>query len=280
MCISYRAGLDNYVKHRKSGCVTSNSTSRPLNVPVKEDVESVPKNSTIPPAHIDNNSNLKADDFFSSLELQSSAKKTTGNSSGNSIKTSCGVLTRSKASAAILGSTSSRDAQITSQQKSDSQLLGNAATELFSPQTDLVTPTSTCLMKTDSRENILQAAVERSYLEDSACEDESNEEYEDEDEDEEDDGCPPRSHTGGKWKPGDLTRGSPPSWTRTSSSSTHVEEYRGSSTGGWSLLLEECTGSSAVTADPPPHFTGGKWRPTLPNQAVVRTQQVRHMFAS
>lgn len=278
ICVYHVAGLDNYVKHRKSVCATSNSTSRPQNAPVKVDVESVPKDCTTTPEHIDNNPNLKADDFFSSLELQSSAKKTTVNSSGNSVKIACGVVTRSRASAAILANTSSRDAQFTSQQKSDSELLGNMATELFSAPTDLDTAASTCLMKTESRDNIMQSAVDRSYLEDSACEEESNEEYEDEDEDEEDDGCPPRSHTGGKWKPGDLTRGSPPSWTRTSSSSTHAEEYRGSSsTGGWSLLLEECAGSSAVAADPPPHFTGGKWKPTLPNQAVIRTQQVSHL---
>lgn len=237
--------------------------------------------TTMPPAHIENDPNLKADDFFSSLELQSSAKKTTGTSPGSSIKNAGGVITRSRASAALLACTSSRDAQFAGQQKSGPELLGNVSTELFSPQTDIDTATSTCLMKTASRENVMQAGIERSDLEDSACEEESNEEYEEEDEDEEDDGCPPRSHTGGKWKPGDLmTRGSPPSWTRTSSSSTHADEYRGSSTGGWSLLLEDCAGSSTVSSDPPPNFTGGKWRPTLPNQAVMNTQQVFHLFTS
>lgn len=272
--------MDNYVKHRKSGCTTSSSTSRPLNSPVKVEVESIPKiSTTMPPSHIENDPNLKADDFFSSLELQSSAKKTTGTSPGNSMKNAGGVITRSRASAAILACTSSRDAQFTSQQKGGSELLGNVSTELFSAQTDIDTGTSTCLMKTASRENVMQAGIERSDLEDSACEEESNEEYEEEDEDEEDDGCPPRSHTGGKWKPGDLmTRGSPPSWTRTSSSSTHADEYRGSSTGGWSLLLEDCAGSSTVSSEPPPNFTGGKWRPTLPNQTVMNTQQVCHLF--
>jgi hypothetical protein len=186
------------------------------------------------------------------------------------------VITRSRASAAILACTSSRDAQFTSQQKSGSELLGNVSTELFSPQT-VMDPA------TGNRENIMQAGMERSDLEDSACEEESNEEYDEEDEDEEDDGCPPRSHTGGKWKPGDLmTRGSSPSWTRTSSSSTHADEYRGSSTGagGWSLLLEDCAGGSAVSPDPPPNFTGGKWRPTLPNQAVINAQQVYYLFIS
>lgn len=270
--------MDNYVKHRKSGCATSSSISRPLDAPVKVgDITTASKNSTIPPAHIDSDPNLKADDFFSSLELQSSAKKTAGTSPGSITKNFCGVVTRSRASAAILASTMSRDTQFTGQQKSDSEILGNVSTDLFSPQSDLDTGTSTCLMKAESRENIMQAAVERSDLEDSACEEESNEEYEEEDDDEEDDGCPPRSHTGGKWKPGGImTRGSPPSWTRTSSSSTHAEEYRGTSTGGWSLLLEECTGSS-VTADPPPHFTGGKWKPTMPNQTVIGTQQVSHL---
>lgn len=269
------------MKHRKSGCVTSSSNNRPLNHPDKAEIVSVSKNGTVPPAHIDNDPNLKADDFFSSLELQSSAKKTTGTTPGISIKNPCGVVTRSRASAAITASTSSRDTPLTSQHKSDSELLGNVSSELFSPPVDTDSATSTCLMKTESRENILQTSAEKSDLEDSACEEESNEESEEEDEDEEDDGCPPRSHTGGKWKPGDLmTRGSPPSWTRTSSSSTHAEDYRGSNAGGWSLLLEECARSPAVTVDPPPNFTGGKWRPTLPNSADISTQQVRHLFAS
>jgi hypothetical protein len=225
----------------------------------------------MPPAHVDNGPNLKADDFFSSLELQSSAKRATGSSPASSLKSAGGVVTRSRASAAILACSSSRDVQFASQQKSGSELLGNVSTELFSPQEDMGTA--------GSRENILQAGIERSDLEDSAGEEESNEEYEEEDDDEEDDGCPPRSHTGGKWKPGDLmTRGSPPSWTRTSSSSTHADEYRGSSAGGWSLLLEDCAGSSAVSSDPPPNFTGGKWRPILPNQAVMDTQQACHFF--
>jgi len=165
--------LDNYVKHRKSGCAPSN---RPLNLPDKAEIVSVSKNCTIPPAHIENDPNLKADDFFSSLELQSSAKKTTGTSPGSSVKNPCGVVTRSRASAAIMASTSSRDTPFTVQQKSDNELLGSVSSELFSPPADTDNATSTCLMKTESRENMLQANVERSDLEDSACEEESNEE--------------------------------------------------------------------------------------------------------
>lgn len=271
--------MDNYVKHRKSGCAPRISSNRPLNLPDKAEIMSVSKNCAIPPAHIENDPNLKADDFFSSLELQSSAKKTTGTSPGSSVKNLCGVVTRSRASAAIMASTTSHDTPFTIQQKNESELLGSVSSELFSPPADTDNATSTCLLKTESRENMLQANVERSDLEDSACEEESNEEYEEEDEDEEDDGCPPRSHTGGKWKPGDLmARGSPPSWTRTSSSSTHAEEYRGSNSGGWNLLLEECARSPAVTVDPPPNFTGGKWRPTLPNSADISAQQVCHLF--
>jgi hypothetical protein len=229
----------------------------------------MPKISAMPPAHVGDDPILKADDFFSSLELQSSAKKATGTSPASSIKNAGGVLTRSRASAAILACTSSRDSQFAGQQKSGTELLGNVSADLFSPQADMGTAAS--------RDNIMQAGMEGSDPEDSACEEESNEESEEEDEEEDDDDCPPRSHTGGKWKPGDLMgRGSPPSWTRTSSSSAHADEYRGSSAGGWSLLLEDCAGSSPVSSDPPPNFTGGKWRPILPNQADMNTQQVCH----
>ncbi|KAJ4441587.1 hypothetical protein ANN_11443, partial [Periplaneta americana] len=267
--------LDNYVKHRKAGCEPKNTNTHHISENVKTGDTPASKSTDASPTHVDNDPSLKADDFFSSLELQSSAKKTTATSPGSSSKNPSGMLTRSRASAAIHANTTSREGV-----KGEGDLLSNFASEHFTPQTVIDSTPATCLMKSESRENILlkvdaAGMGERSDQEDSACEEESNEEYEEEDEEDEDDEGPPRSHTGGKWKPGGLmTRGSPPSWTRTSSSSTHAEDYRGSSTAEWSLLMDDCAGNAGVTNDPPPHFTGGKWKPTLPNQAVMSTQQV------
>ncbi|PSN51895.1 hypothetical protein C0J52_11603 [Blattella germanica] len=164
-CRTTITGLDNYVKHRKAGCSASVPTNRNTSTPVNVDVSSsIPKNDSSSPAHEENDPNLKADDFFSSLELQSSAKKT-GTSPGASTKNLSGVLTRSRATAAILANTTSREVQ--QSVKSDSELLGN--------------------------------------------------------------------------------------------------------------FSNECPSSSAVTTEtaaPPPHFTGGKWKPSLTNQTVISTSQV------
>ena len=265
---------------------------------IVDDTPSITKIADISPNNDEDDPSLKADDFFSSLELQSSAKKT-GISPNSSGKSASGVLTRSKTTAVIQSHALSRE--IPQNVKNERELPQNVKNEKDIPQSvknereipqsikndnilmssfttdQFDSSASSCLMKPEAHDHLMMKDDERSDQEESACEEESNEEYEDDDEEDDDDDCPPRSHTGGKWKPGGLmTRGSPPSWTRTSSSSTHGDEYRGGSSGDWGLLLDDCPGSSVATEQgaPPPHFTGGKWKPTPPNQSAINTSQV------
>jgi len=88
-CRTTITGLENYVAHRKAGCFAGNRF-RPVRPP-EDDIHS-DRPETISP--IENNEPcLKADAFFSLLELQSSSKKT-----GYS-KNPAGVVTRSKTTA-------------------------------------------------------------------------------------------------------------------------------------------------------------------------------------
>lgn len=86
-CHTTITGLDNYVAHRKSVCPTQNSHSK----------------SRTPSPLIGADFSLKADDFFSLLELQSSSKKTSNTQVPSSSKGAGGVLTRSKTTAAQKG---------------------------------------------------------------------------------------------------------------------------------------------------------------------------------
>lgn len=79
-------GLDNYINHRKAGC--SKNVTEPPKSPLPSQL--------LPP---DESFNLKADDFFSSLELRSSSKKSEVQSTSG--KNFSGILTRSKTTAVI-----------------------------------------------------------------------------------------------------------------------------------------------------------------------------------
>lgn len=85
-CHTTIIGLETYVNHRKAGC------SKNLG-----DVPKSPLPSQLLPP--DESFNLKADDFFSSLELRSSSKKNETQSTSN--RNFSGILTRSKTSAVI-----------------------------------------------------------------------------------------------------------------------------------------------------------------------------------
>lgn len=90
-CHTTIIGLENYVNHRKTGC------SKNVNNPPKS-----PLPSQLLP-HVES-FNLKADDFFSSLELRSSSKKQENQSTSG--KNFSGILTRSKTTAVIQASSS------------------------------------------------------------------------------------------------------------------------------------------------------------------------------
>lgn len=188
-CHSTIRGLDNYVTHRKTKC-GKQATQQP-----------------------ETSAPLKADDFFSSLELQSSSKKIPAppptSSSGG--KVFSGIFTRSKTSAAI----HSRDAKETKEYEES-----------------------------------------ESGSEEYDCDDEDSDF-----DDDEDDHVPPRSYTGGKWKPSS----SPVEWLNHWSSAP-PPNYSG---GKWkakphsSYPPPEHTGSKwKPSSSPPPHFTGSKWTPS------------------
>lgn len=90
-CHTTIIGLENYVNHRKTGCSknANDQSKSPLPSQLLPHVESF---------------NLKADDFFSSLELRSSSKKQEIQSTSG--KNFSGILTRSKTTAVIQASSS------------------------------------------------------------------------------------------------------------------------------------------------------------------------------
>lgn len=223
-CHGTISGLENYIAHRKSGCGGQSKcrTPSPLIPPDEQDFA------------------LKADDFFSSLELQSSSKKSTLQVPSGG-KNSGGVLTRSKATAAIQASNLHKDSSYCLADKRATDWIGgHALRELGNEdnQTKLINAVDSISgnIKKEEPEGL-------SYDE---LDDESADEYEEEEEEEEYvecHGAPPRSHTGGKWKP----TSSPIQWLRPASGNNEDRSE-------WDT--------------PPPGHTGGKWKPTPPPQRV------------
>lgn len=191
-CHSTIKGLENYVSHRKTKCGKTTTQQ--------------PESQSAP---------LKADDFFSSLELQSSSKKVAAPAPSGG-KVFSGVFTRSKTSA-VIHSKESKETKEYEESESESDEYD--------------------------------------------CDDEDSE-FED---DEEDDDVPPRSFTGGKWKP----TSSPVEWLGSNNDwSAPPPNYSG---GKWkakphgSFPPPEHTGSKWKPSyhhpsnSPPPNFTGSKW---------------------
>lgn len=217
------SGLDNYVSHRKSGCGTQN--------PVHHSKSRTPSPLINPDEH---DFALKADDFFSLLELQSSTKKTTLQVTSTS-KNNSGVLTRSKATAAIQASNPKDNSYCLTDKRATDWIGGHHLRELGNEdnQTKLINAVDS-ISGHIKKDEIAQLSYED-------LEDDTNDEYEDDDEEFEEEchDAPPRTHTGGKWKPSS----SPIQWLRPSSSHSHEER-------DWD--------------NPPPSHTGGKWKPTPP----------------
>jgi hypothetical protein len=227
-CHSTILGLDNYVNHRKTGC--------------SKNVVDLPKSplpsQLLPP---DDSFNLKADDFFSSLELQSSTKKLAPSSSGKNFS---GILTRSKTTAAIQASTPQKDNQEIPQSKSGKNVwIGGHQLKLGYGDNQ-----SKLIKAVDNLERRKEDPPKIGVYEES---DVDSEDYDfDVDESSEDDNhdAPPRNHTGGKWKPS-----SPIQWNRPQDWSVPPPTYTG---GKWK--------PSTKRASPPPSHTKGKWKPSYP----------------
>ncbi|KAJ8968053.1 hypothetical protein NQ314_002492 [Rhamnusium bicolor] len=222
-CHATILGLDNYVNHRKAGC------SKNLGEPPKSPLPS----QLLPP---DESFGLKADDFFSSLELRSSSKKTAAQSTSG--KNFSGILTRSKTTAVIQATSGgNRDANELPQSKSGKNVWigGHQLKELGygDNQSKLIKAVA----------NLERRKEEPTRLKVYEESDDDSEEYDYdvEDSSDEDQDVPPRNYTvlvditknmfqGGKWKPS-----SPIQWSR------NVENRE------WNA--------------PPPSHTGGKWKP-------------------
>lgn len=166
-------GLDNYVQHRKSNC----QKTIPTNLKTKLDLLGKEEQFS-----------LKADDFFSQLELQSSSKKTQHPTTGG--KSKSGIWTRSKTSAI----TQSNKEPEQSKSGKNAWIGGHQLKELGAGdnQTKLIKAVDNL-----SRNSTLKKEESESIsvvYEDS--DDDSDELDFDEDDSEEDEDGPPRSHTG------------------------------------------------------------------------------------
>ncbi|KAJ8940514.1 hypothetical protein NQ318_009607 [Aromia moschata] len=205
-------GLENYVSHRKAGC------SKNLGESPKSPLPS----QLLPP---DESFGLKADDFFSSLELRSSSKKPSAQSTSG--KNFSGILTRSKTTAVIQASSaSSKESNEIQQSKSGKNVWigGHQLKELGTGDNQ-----SKLIKAVANLERRKEEPAKVTVYEESD-EDSEDYDYDVEDSTDDDQDVPPRNYTGGKWKPS-----SPIQWSR----NTETRE--------WNI--------------PPPTFTGGKWKP-------------------
>lgn len=243
-CIKCHAtiiGLDNYVSHRKSKCGQ--------NLHHHSELPKSPLPSQLLPP--DESFSLKADDFFSSLELQSSSKKLpTHSTSGKTF--SSRILTRSKASAVIQANNAAKESLGESKSGKNAWIGGHQLKELGSGDNQMK------LIK--AVDNLSRTATDSIKKEESHCgeirtyeeSDEDSDDYYYEEESESEDDAPPRSHTGGKWKPS----GSPIQWNNDGRV--------------WSVPSASYTGGKwkPKRNSPPPTHTKGKWKPASPNPQI------------
>ncbi|KAF5307075.1 hypothetical protein FQR65_LT07134 [Abscondita terminalis] len=235
-CHSTIIGLDNYVSHRKSKCG-------------RDRVEEISKEPISPQLlQSDESFTLKADDFFSSLELQSSSKKipSTGGKSFN------GVLTRSKASAVIHASKTGKDFNYTEHTKPENEWLTEHSIKNLELDVSSSAARARQLKKDESNDTTM--------FDDSDEEsDELDFDNEDSDYDDEDDNAPPRTFTGGKWKP---TSSPIPTSSEYSFWSVPPPHHTGAKWKPQATKQSDHITTKTSTAAPPPNFTGSKWTPS------------------
>ena len=229
-------GLDIYVSHRKAKC------GKQLQ---GEDVEEFPEprsSNQISPPEGNRPLSLKADDFFSSLELQSSSKKLPVQSSTGG-KSFTGILTRSKTLAAIQ-SNPSKETELShpkperSTWVDDNQLRILGGDDNQSKLSKQEQPRVSTYKADDVRESDESG-------------DNSEEFYLEDDSDDDNQDNPPTSHTGGKWKPS-----SPVQWQGVPAWNVQPSTFTG------------CKWKSAKLQklSPPPTHTKGKWKPSSPDE--------------
>lgn len=210
-------GLDNYVSHRKAGCTKiipnieiSKSPSRLLGSD-----EGVPS---------------KANDFFLSLELQSSAKK-----SSPSDKSSNRLITRSRKAISL----TNKDNEVTKNDKA-----------IWIYGQDVCDNEASLLKTVDTPTKKYEASKMRD-------DDDSDDYMYDDDDSEEDYEAPPDTHTGGKWKPSS----SPVYWTANRDHRDWNIPPPNFTGGKWNPSTNKLT---RISHSPPPNHTKGKWKPSPP----------------
>lgn len=236
-CHATILGLDNYVEHRKAGC------NKNLDEPLK---------SPLPSQFLQQDeafSSLKADDFFSSLELQSSSKKAPPPSTTG--KTFSGVLTRSKTTAVLQATTLKEEYQHSKSGK-NAWIGGHQFKDLGSGdnQSKLIKAVDNLSRNTLKREE--PPPTIRVYEE--SDEDSEEFDFDDETDDEDNQEVPPRSYTGGKWKPS-----SPINWTRSAADNSGWRSPPPSHTRGKWKPVSPISAVKEEYSTPPPTFTGSKW---------------------
>ncbi|CAG9864872.1 unnamed protein product [Phyllotreta striolata] len=224
-------GLDNYINHRKTECLKN------LNETPKSPLPS----QLLPP---DESFNLKADDFFSSLELRSSSKKSEVQSTSG--KNFSGILTRSKTTAVIQANAIKDPEPQQSKSGKNVWIGGHQLKELGygDNQSKLITAVNNLERRKEE--------PQRLQVYDDSDDDSDEYDYDVDDSSSDDQDRPPRNHTGGKWKPS-----SPIQWTK---NDWHVPPPN--FTGGkWKPKRPSTPtrGKCKETDVPPPSFTGSKW---------------------
>lgn len=228
-CHTTIIGLETYIDHRR------NNRCKPIQTTPKQTQDDSPTTNQLTEAlPIDQPYPLRADDFFQSLELQSITTTPT-------VTRPPRVLTRSK-NAAILAQ--HRD------EKPAGPWIGGS-----NPKNE-----------NEKHDEKFQYNLLSEYKGD-VSNDESSDDFEDTED--EDDNVPPRTHTGGKWKP----RGSPMQWLEGEWNQPPI----GHTGGKWKPGVQEVHEEEDDEA-PPPNHTKGKWGPgehkrvlKVPKQQAVDT---------
>lgn len=236
-CHATILGLDNYVEHRKAGC--NKNLDEPLKSPLPSQI--LQQDEAF--------SSLKADDFFSSLELQSSTKKAPPPSTSG--KTFTGILTRSKTTAVLQATTLKEEYQHSKSGK-NAWIGGQEFKDLGSGdnQSKLIKAVDNLSRNTLKREEPPPSI----QVYEESDEDSEEFDFDDESEDEENQEVPPRSYTGGKWKPS-----SPINWTRSTADNSGWRSPPPSHTKGKWKPVSPLSSAKEEYGAPPPSFTGSKW---------------------
>lgn len=255
-CGSTIVGLDNYIRHRKTGC------GKQISKNISETFQSSKER------------NQGADVFFQSLELQSRPTMQDLMLPQTSKSLSGGVLTR-RATAAIIATKDIDNSNIVSVKRGQDWIGGHSlkVAEHEDNQTKLIKAVAN-ISGTVKKETTNRPLT---ILDDFKHEDDSNDDSDESEDIDIDDHPhtggkwkPPANYTGGKWKPSYGGRDSASHWTTTlTPEPDQMEEWEEEHTGGKWKPINHVSSVKMVEAEyeeedaymPPPGHTKGKWVP-------------------